>query len=247
MNRKLLKSLLEQGYSKENIRGADLRRANLRGANLSDADLRRADLSGANLSDANLRGANLRGADLRGADLSDADLSDANLRGANLRVADLRGADLRRADLSGANLRGANLSDADLRGANLRGADLRRADLSGANLSDADYNYLTIGLIMACPETGEFIAYKKASGKIITLKIHFDSLRSSATTRKCRCNKATVLEIDGGIPVCSDYDSSFIYEIGKVLEVSDYDINRWNECSTGIHFFVNRHDAETYK
>ena len=46
----------------KNLRGADLR-----GANLSDTDLRRANISGANLS----------GADLRGANLSDTDLTDA--------------------------------------------------------------------------------------------------------------------------------------------------------------------------
>ena len=67
----------------------------------------RADLSGANLRGADLSGANLRGADLRGADLSRADLSGANLRSADLSGADLRGAYLRSADLSGADLSGA--------------------------------------------------------------------------------------------------------------------------------------------
>ena len=62
-------------------------KANLRGANLRDADL-----WGANLRDANLRGANLWGANLRGADLWDANLRGANLRGADLRDANLRGA-----------------------------------------------------------------------------------------------------------------------------------------------------------
>ena len=75
--------------------------------------------SRANLRGANLRGADLSDANLRGAYLSGADLSDAYLRGANLRGANLRGANLRGADLSGANLRGADLSGADLRGANL--------------------------------------------------------------------------------------------------------------------------------
>ena len=26
----------------------------------------------------------------------------------------------------------------------------------------------------------------------------------------------------------------------------EWDDNRWNECSGGIHFFVNRIDAENY-
>ncbi len=102
--------------------GANLRGANLGGANLGGADLGYADLRGANLGGANLGYADLRGANLGGADLGGADLGGADLRGANLGGADLRGANLRCADLGGANLRGANLGGADLGGADLRGA-----------------------------------------------------------------------------------------------------------------------------
>ncbi|EHD7807879.1 pentapeptide repeat-containing protein [Salmonella enterica] len=59
----------------------------------------RANLCGTNLRGADLRGADLCGADLRGADLRGADLCDANLRGADLRGADLCDANLRGADL----------------------------------------------------------------------------------------------------------------------------------------------------
>jgi len=62
--------------------------------NLRGADLRDANLSDANLRYANLSDADLRGADLRYADLRDADLSGADLRYANLSDADLRGANL---------------------------------------------------------------------------------------------------------------------------------------------------------
>jgi len=136
----------EEGGAKANLRGADLREADLRGANLSGANLRWADLSWANLRGADLREAdlskaNLSGADLSKADLSKADLRDADLRWADLSKADLRGADLRGADLSKADLRGANLRDADLSGADLRGADLSGANLSGAGILriHADY------------------------------------------------------------------------------------------------------------
>ena len=54
-------SLLENNW--EDLIGADLRWANLRGANLCEANLRWADLHGADL-----RGANLCEADLHGAD-----------------------------------------------------------------------------------------------------------------------------------------------------------------------------------
>ncbi|EMV4773680.1 pentapeptide repeat-containing protein [Listeria monocytogenes] len=67
---------LRDGYGERadlrgaNLRHADLRRADLRGANLRHADLRRADLSYANLSYADLSYANLRRADLSYADLN---------------------------------------------------------------------------------------------------------------------------------------------------------------------------------
>ena len=73
----------------ENLSGADLSWADLRGFNLSGADLSRANLRGANLIGSNLSGANLSGANLRGADLRGANLSGANLSGADLNWADL--------------------------------------------------------------------------------------------------------------------------------------------------------------
>ena len=199
-------------------------------AYFSYCDLRYAKLSGANLRYANLRYAKLSGADLSGAELSGADLSGAELSGANLRYA---------------NLRYAKLSGADLRDAELSGAELSCANLSGAK----EVPYIP----MVCPEEGVFIGWKRASDKIVKLRIPQDALRSSATTRKCRCNKAEVVEIyniDGTIAderiVSSNYDSRFTYEIGKTVEVQDFDTNRWNECTRGIHFFTNRQEAINY-
>ena len=98
------------------------------------------------------------------------------------------------------------------------GADLIRRTTFEHCLAD---NY-TRGFHLACPEKGEYIAYKKAricvykkSGKsaisdllnhklrgsieelpvIIELRIPKDAKRSSATTRKCRASKAEVLSI----------------------------------------------------
>lgn len=85
---------------------------------------------------------------------------------------------------------------------------------------------------------------------IVKLMIPEDAKRSSATSRKCRCDKAKVLsitKIDGSAyeenNVASDRDPEFIYEIGKEVSVPDFDENRWNECSTGIHFFITRDEA----
>ena len=217
-------------------------RASLTGANLEDARL-----AGTNLADINLAGANLHGANLEAANLANANLADANLTNVNLSDANLAGVHFESANLAGANLKGANLKGADLTGANLTGALITGANLVYANLRGAK-NVPFIPL--ACPDSGAFTAYKKASNYIIKLQIPKDAKRLSATSRKCRCNKAKVLEIQNlyGTKaditrVRSNFDKNFIYEVGKIVSVSDFDEDRWNECSTGIHFFVNRQEA----
>ena len=247
-----------------NLSGADLKYANLYGANLYDADLYGADLYGANLGCADLRDADLRSADLKGAYLKGVNLSGADLRSADLRSANLWDADLRCANLSGANLGCADLRDADLRDVNLRdvnlgcvdlsGADLKGADLSGANLWDADLSCVkNIFFPMACPEKGSFIAFKKAGCYIIELFIPSNAKRCSATSRKCRCSKAKVISITtlsgdktNITEVHSNYDPNFIYKLGEYVEVKNFDDNRWNECSTGIYFFITRQEAVNY-
>ena len=199
------------------------------------ADLSDTDLSGANLYKADLRGANLSWANLRGADLS----------GANLSLTDLSGANLSWANLRGANLRGANLSGADLSEANLRGAK---------NIDSVIVSIGTAFFALQCPEKGAYTAYKKlSSGFIAELEIPADAIRSSATSRKCRASKAYVVsitDVDGNHPVSkasSKRDPSFIYEVGKMVEVPDFDLDRWNDCSTGIHHYITRAEAVAHQ
>ena len=183
--------------------------------------------------------ANLCGANLRG----------TNLRDANLRDADLRGTNLRDADLRDASLCGANLCDANLCGANLRDANLRGAK----NTDKTAWDAYTAFYPLQCPETGSFIGYKKAADKIVMLEICADAKRSSATSRKCRCSKAKVLSItnldgseSGLTEVRSYYSKEFVYRVGETVEVPDFDENRWNECTAGIHFFITREEAVKY-
>lgn len=210
----------------------------------------RATLRYADLQEADLRGADLRGADLLGANMIAADLKNADLRGAILCCAILRSAILIDADLQDANLQDATLRWAILCGANLKNADLRAADLLIANLRDAK----NIPFIpYACPDSGSFIGYKKAGNYIVMLEIPEDAKRLSATSRRCRCNKAKVLSIqniDGSASgineIASDHDSNFIYKVGEIVSVDNFDEDRWNDWSTGIHFFINRQEAIEY-
>ena len=195
-----------------------------------------------------------QGADLYGADLGGANLGGADLGGANLGGADLGGADLRSANLRGANLYGADLRGADLRGADLYGADLGGADLGGADLGGADLGGADLGFIpINCPSDGAFVGWKKVQDKLIKLLIPEDAKRCSATTYKCRCDKAQVLAITS-LDEKSSFDSvtnvaynpNIEYKVGEMVYPDKFDEDRWNECSNGIHFFINKQDAINY-
>ena len=192
--------------------------------------------------------------------LNRANLANANLAGACLAVADLTGADLTGADISWADLAdailiGAKLEDADLKGAFLEGADLNEADITGANINWANLNGAkNIPYIpLSCPSEGAFVAWKKVEGKyLVKLQIPEDARRSSATTRKCRCDKALVLEItslDGNKhydEVTNNNYKETVYKVGEFVYPDSFDENRWNGCSHGIHFFINKEEAINY-
>lgn len=226
--------LLNKTGKKLELMGVDLYGVDLRYADLRYADLRCVDLSCSNLF----------GADLRGADLSYSNLGYTYLNGVSLYRANLRSA-----YLHGTHLRGADLTCSDLQGADLRGVDLQGADLSGANLNNTQ-----IDIPISCPTHGEFIAWKKIGYAIIKLKILEDSKRLSATTNKCRCDKALVLAIEnidgtssGVTEIVNElYKPAITYKVGEIVYPDWFDENRWNECSHGIHFFVDRKSAELY-
>ena len=118
--------------------------------------------------------------------------------------------------------------------------------------TDVNYDMLDAFIPMACPREGAFIGYKKCrGGRIVQLEVPEGAKRSSAYGRKCRCSRAKVLNVwtaGGGEAeyAISVHDSGFVYWKGKTVEVSDFDDNRFNECSSGIHLFMTRKEAEDY-
>lgn len=142
-------------------------------------------------------------------------------------------------------------------GADLCGADLSRTDLSETNLSGANLSWTktdnALFMRLQCPEEGAFIAWKRCGSHIVKLQVTETAKRSSATSRKCRCSEALVLDIqnEDGSPsglteIKSNYDPSFIYRVGEIARVDDFNENRWDECSAGIHFFITREEAVNY-
>lgn len=232
-------------------------------ADLHEYDLRGMDLRGAKLSGAVLDGSDLRGANLQGACLIRSSLRYANLEGANLHGCYLYEAQLYYANLSKCIMNSARLDNANLVCSNLYRANLYNAELCGANLCDANlrrvknletvyHNCYTAFFDLVCPEKGSYIGYKKAKNLIVELEIPSDAMRSSATTRLCRASKAKVLSIttiegeEARNSVNSDYDPKFVYTVGEIVEVVDFNRDRWIESTTGIHHFLTRAEAIIY-
>ena len=127
----------------------------------------------------------------------------------------------------------------DGRRAYLRGAYLQGANLQGANLQGAKLPHYQI------PQHGELRVYKKASGKIVLLKIPSWAQRTAALVgRKCRASIALVLAIEGDSAVTTERNMT--YEIGKYAKPDSYDPDPRVECSHGIHFFLTRAEAEEF-
>lgn len=41
-------------------------------------------------------------------------------------------------------------------------------------------------------------------------------------------------------------DENFVYRKGQWVEVPDFDEDRWNDSTTGIHFWMTREEAKAY-
>jgi hypothetical protein len=100
------------------------------------------------------------------------------------------------------------------------------------------------------------LVWKKLShGYIAKLLVPAAAKRTATPIgRKCRASKAKVLEIydrDGKLQPkafvgCSTY-TNFEYKAGRIVKpVEPYNPDIRVECTSGIHFFLTREEAEAY-
>ena len=249
-------NLVQTGFQYANIESARLTNANLWSSDLSHANLYCVNLEMANLSNARLDYATLSNADLKFTLMYNVNLRSARLDNVKAYAAVFNGSSLTNADLCNSDLSFADFSFADLRGANLNCADFSNAVLVHTHMRDAEHIDKQLRSVTTILPEGDLIGWKKAyrdnDDVLVKLLIPSDAKRSNALSRKCRCNKAKVLDIikintGEHVTQChSDYDCEFIYEVGKVVVEPRFDKNPWRECSYGIHFFITKEEALNY-
>lgn len=211
----------------------------------------------------NMREIELSEADLSGWPLDEIDFSfsqfhhvcfdGAGLAGSCLENVLFEQCSFRQADFRKANLKCAAMRYGDLTGADIRGADLMCAVLEHANLDHIIHDESTRFFDLHCPVEGAFLGYKKCfNDRLVQLLIPADAKRSSATMNSCRCSKAKVLTIKS-FDYQEEYeeawslvDEHFVYRKGQWVEVPDFDEDRWNDSTTGIHFWMTREEAKAY-
>jgi hypothetical protein len=187
------------------------------------------------------------------ADFSFADFSFADFSFADFSFADFSFADFSFANFNSANFNSANFNSADFRSADFNSANFYSADFNFANFRSADFKN-SIFNYRITPETGKFIGWKKAQGKIIKLEIQkAENVSGGLVGRKLRTDKVKVLEIQDKEgkkldlkSISSDYNEKFIYNVGKIITEKDFKKDDKIECGKGIHFFITRDEAVRY-
>lgn len=267
--------------SNKNFEGVNLTGAILRFCDLRNCNFRLANLSGTKFINSSFDNSNLSEANLSHSELVNVSFRDAYLRDADFQCCKMLDGDCTNAYFCSANFDNSSCKCTNFTNANLYISSFINADLIGANFTNAvidrrclTYKWYNANLQkainppyipMACPPSGAFIGWKMVAGEdldyyVIKLQIPEEARRCSATTRKCRCDKALVLgaykigvnnllEVNEGkfhSLVHSQISKPCTYEIGKMVYPDDFTEDRYCECSHGIHFFMDKYDAIHY-
>lgn len=201
--------------------------------------------------------------DLTGWKLENIDFSLSSFQEVILNGADFHGSSVENALFDGCSMYGADFRDARMVTASLRYCDMRCCDIRGADLFGAVLEFAKLDRIVSdentkwfrlhCPEKGAFLAYKKCmNDRLVQLLVPADAKRTSATLPSCRCSRAKVLTIksfdyqENFDEAWSLVDENFVYRRGEWIEVKDFNEDRWQDSTTGIHFWLTREEAMAY-
>ena len=251
---------------------ADIEGANFKRSNLEDITFCDSKADGAGFKDATMRYCRFEAASMLEVSFDGAKIYECNFKLAYLFYAWFKGCIFSENDFTDAILKNATLSHITFEGP----CCFRDTVLEKCNISrlDAEFmenaNFETAGIcantinadkFMVCPEDGSFTGWKrvvtsKNEPLIAKLEIPANAQRSSANGRKCRASEAKVIAIyylhtDKAYPknryAYSIYRQGFKYKVGETVTCEkEFDTNRWEECASGIHFFMTRREAENY-
>lgn len=91
------------------------------------------------------------------------------------------------------------------------------------------------------------LGYKMTmEGVVITAEIPAGAIVFSINGKKCRTNRAKIVDMNGRAVLHSAYDINFRYTLGQEIEILDFDPCYSHECAPGFHFFMTEEEAKAY-
>lgn len=103
--------------------------------------------------------------------------------------------------------------------------------------------YRILGKVLAEP----IIGYKKTlEGVVIKAEIPAGAIVFSINGKKCRTNRAKIIDMNGHTVLHSGFDIRFTYTLGQEIEILDFDPCYSHECAPGFHFFMTEEEAREY-
>lgn len=152
-----------------------------------------------------------------------------------------------------------DFSDCRFDDCNLMNAKFYNCYWKDAYLEEAKNIPVSLKSTLNITPEGDLIVYKKIDvtkdchEAIAKLLIPKEAKRGNATGRKCRAEYAKVLSIKSinnkvnYKKGTSQHDTDFVYRVGTFVEPTEpFDENNFDECSTGIHFYLTRYEAEQH-
>ena len=270
-----IKDTLEEA-AKQDVNLADLCLMNvdLSGIKLDGVSIKYSTFFRVKLDDAHLDNTDFSYSNFYGGSFCNAQLTKVDLFGSSFHHVSFWDIVIRNSELDNINFYNTSFMGAHLKNTSLTTSILCDCNLNMSCFDDVTFtktvfcrtdldcdslvNPIDLDIPMNLPEE-EFIGWKKLYNIfnvsiIVKLKILADSRRSRAIGDKCRCDKALVLEfqdVNGtvlNIPyiVNESFFPKCTYTVGEIVEADEWDDNRFNECSHGIHFFLDRQSAVDY-
>lgn len=198
----------------------------------------------------------LKGADFRGCDLSSVEFYLCDLQGADFTGAELCGCEFIDCFFGDKS----NIKTIMTRDNNIR-AHVRCCSINDILSEEIGHCYNIWGIRKPLDTTGqELIGYKIVAVfeeepvlAIAKLLIPADSRRIVFKEEKCRCEKATVLDIYSidkknhyKAARSIMYDKTFLYGLGTEVCADSFDEDVSAVCAHGIHFFLTEEEAIEY-
>jgi hypothetical protein len=226
------------------------------GIDFSYADFYRMDLSGTDFHGANLFSSNFREATANTCNFRETNLNNSNFDKGVACECDFYGSSARMSSFFRTKLDKCVFAMTDLSNSDFLEASLRKSVFCGCPLSGV--KNIPVFIPTYLPE-GDFIGWVKVIGEnenyIIKIKVLNDSKRTRGMGDICRCDKALVLsiqdlegnELDVEEIEYHDRTGTMVFRKQEVVECEHWYPGRWDDCQSGITFFIDRQSAMLYE